>query len=92
MTPEVKDKLEEEQIVGNNAQRAYNAYIKDFCEQKRLVLFEAFAQLPLSAEAELMETKRMLYAIDTLEMEITTQIDTGKMATIALNNNEEVKH
>ena len=84
--------MEEEQIVGNNAQRAYNAYIKEFCEHKRLVLFDTFAQLPLSAESELMEVKRMLYAIDTLEMEITTQIDTGKMATIALNNNEEVKH
>ena len=91
MTPEIKDKLENEQILGNNAKRAYEGYIKEFCEAKRMSLFMTFSELPLSADKELMETKRMLFAIDTLELEITTQIDTGKMATMALNN-EEVKH
>jgi hypothetical protein len=39
-----------------------------------------------------METKRMLYAIDTLEEEIVSQIDTGKMASQALSKLEETQH
>jgi len=92
VSPEQKEQLENEQIKGSAAERVYNAYIKDFCEQKRMSLFMAFSNLPLTAEDQIMETKRMLYAIDTLESEIVSEIDTGKMASKALANVEETQH
>jgi len=91
MTPEQKEQLENEQVIGTRANNAYEAYIKDFCEQKRMALFMAFSNLPLTAESEIMETKRMLYAIDTLENDIVSQIDTGKLASKSLNI-EETQH
>jgi hypothetical protein len=90
MNAEEKDHLENEQIKGNKAQHSYEHFIKGFVEAKREILFESFRALPLSAETELMEIKRMLYAVDTLEQEIMTVIETGRMAGITLN--KEVKH
>lgn len=88
MTPEQREQLEHEQAAGVKAGHAYDHYIRDFCEQKRMALFMAFSNLPLTAEDEIMETKRMLYAIDTLENEIVSEIDTGKLASKALNEQE----
>lgn len=84
------EKLAEEQMIGNRAKHAYDNFIKQFCEEKRLVLFENFAALPLSDEVNVMEVKRMLYAIDALDDEIKNIIQTGHMASISLN--KEVKH
>ena len=84
--------LQEEQRKGGQAQHAYDTFIKDFCEKKRMTLFEAFSAIPISNENDLMEVKRMLYAIDTLETEITTVIETGKLASQSLNEYEEVIH
>lgn len=88
MTPEQLEQLETERAAGVRAQQAYDHYIKEFCEQKRMALFMAFSNLPLTAEDEIMETKRMLYAVDTLENDIISEIDTGKMASKALNEQE----
>jgi hypothetical protein len=93
MNPEQKEQLENEQIEGSKAQHTYDSFIKEFVEDKRMVLFESFRALPLTAEPELMEVKRMLYAVDTLEQEIMTVIQTGQMASKTLNeSNEEVTH
>jgi hypothetical protein len=93
MNPEQKEQLENEQIKGSKAQHTYDSFIKDFVEEKRVVLFDTFRALPLSAESELMEVKRMLYAVDTLDDEIRAVIQTGQMASQVLNeSNEEVTH
>jgi len=89
VTTEQEEKLQNEQIRGNAAQHAYDQFIKGFVESKREALFDAFRALPLTAEANLMEVKRMLYAVDTLEQDIITVIETGKMASLVLNENEE---
>lgn len=86
-----EEQLNQEQVRGNAAQHAYDQFIKNFVEDKRQVLFDSFRALPLTAELELMEVKRMLYAVDTLETDIMTVIQTGKMASMALNK-EEVQH
>jgi len=83
------EQLENEQIRGSAAQHAYEQFIKPFVEEKRLVLFNSFCALPLSDDVNLMEVKRMCYAIDTLEQDIMSIIQTGKMANTALNENEE---
>ena len=85
-----EEQLQNEQMLGNRAKHSYNEFIKGFCEKKREVLFDSFRQLPLTAELEIMEVKRMLAAVDTLEGDILTVIDTGKMASMVIN--KEVKH
>ena len=89
--PEEKEKLHNEQLLGNRAQIAYDQFIHQFIEDKRMSLFMAFSNLALSDTENLMEVKRMLFAIDALDTEILTVIDTGKMASMSLNE-EEVKH
>ena len=91
LTNEQKDQLSNEQLLGGKAQKSYDEFIDQFCEQKRLSLFEAFRNLPLTDTENLMEVKRMLFAVDTLESDILTVIETGKMASISLNE-QEVKH
>ena len=91
ISEELKDQLTVEQLQGGKAQIAYDQFIKGFCEQKRIALFNSFSHLPLSDTENLVEVKRMLYAVDALETEILTVIDTGKMASITLNE-QEVKH
>lgn len=88
ITEEQREQLENEQVLGRKAKSNYESYIKDFVTTKRQSLFMAFSELPLSAEKELMEVKRMLFAIDTLEAEIVSQIDTGRMATQVLEEAE----
>lgn len=85
-----EEQLQNEQMLGNSAQHAYDDFIRAFCEAKREALFDSFRQLPLTAELEMMEVKRMLAAVDTLEGDILTVINTGKMASITLD--KEVKH
>jgi hypothetical protein len=85
MTPEQKEQLENEVVKGRNSETMYENYVKEFCQLKREALFMAFSELPLSAEEQLMEVKRMLYAIDTLESEIVSEIKTGEMARQALS-------
>lgn len=98
ITAEEREQFELEQSKGRKAQTVYDGYVKNFCQLKRESLFMAFSELPLTAEKELMEVKRMLYAIDTLETEIVSQINTGKMASQILTEAEppaedtEVKH
>lgn len=91
LTEEQLDKLSLEQLRGGKAQRAYDEFIGPFIQEKKLVLFSSFCDLPLTAEHELMEVKRMMFAIETLEREINNVIETGKMASITLNE-QEVKH
>lgn len=88
LTPEQVEQLQVEQVLGKKAKNVYDTYIQDFCKAKRDILFESFRALPLSAEEDLMEIKRMLYAVDTLEEEIVSQIQTGKMASQTLNEAE----
>ena len=85
-----QEQFEHEQLLGNRAQRSYDEFIKPFIEQKRLVLFDAFRQLSLSDETNIMEVKRMLSAVDALETEILTVIETGKLASESLTQNEGI--
>ena len=85
-----QEQLENEQLLGNRAQRAYDEFIKPFIEDKRRILFEAFQAIRISDTDDLMEVKRMLSAIDALDIEIRTVIDTGKLASESLKQNEEI--
>lgn len=88
MDAKQQEQLQNEQIAGGAALVSYQQFIKGFVDDKRASLFEAFRMLPITAELELMEVKRMLFAVDTLEQEIVNVIDTGKMASKTLADNE----
>ena len=91
MTEDQKVQLSNEQLLGGKAKTSYDDFIQDFCEQKRLAVFQAFRDLPLTDTENLMEIKRMLFAVDALESDILTVIETGKMASMVLIE-KEVKH
>lgn len=87
------DKLKLEQLRGSQAEHAYMDFIQPFIQEKKAVLFEAFEALPLTAKEDLMEVKRMTYAINALDDEIRSIINTGKMASKLLSESEnEVQH
>lgn len=81
-------KLELERTTGQKAQHAYNDFISSFIEEKTKTLFLAFKDLPLTSEKELIEVKKMLYAIESLDDEINSIINTGKMASKILSEEE----
>ncbi len=91
LTEQQTDKLSIEQLLGGKAKKAYDDFINEFCENKRLALFDSFRNLSLTDTENLMEVKRMLFAVDALESDILTVIETGKLASITLNE-QEVKH
>lgn len=91
-TPEEQqEQLDNEVRLADRAKHAYKEFIEDFVEQKRFSLFAAFRELPLTAEDDLMEVKRMLFAVDQLESEIKTVMYTGKMAAITLAERAKAK-
>ena len=88
MTPEELDRLRSEETKGHNAEKAYEQFIGPFVIEKRLVLFEAFKEISVENEKALMECKRQLLAIESLNDDITTIIDTGKMARKSIAEEE----
>jgi broad specificity phosphatase PhoE len=88
-TPAEIEQYEREVDLGARAGRAYDDFIKEFVEEKREILFDNFRALPLTDETSLMEVKRMSYALDTLENEIKTVIETGRLAGISLSEESE---
>lgn len=91
LPPEVTDQLEHEIIDAKAAQSAYDGFVKQFCESKRQVLFEAFCSVTSQDVESLQEIRRMMSVIDALETEVKSAIETGRMATITLTQDKE-KH
>jgi len=86
------DQLEQEQIIGRRAENAYNLFIEAFVEQKKNQLIESFLECPISNVDLILEIKRTVYVLDTLNTEINTIIQTGKMASQSLNQRPMEKH
>lgn len=86
------EQCEQEQIIGHRADNAYSSFIKAFIESKKNLLVSSFMQTPVSEIDTILEIKRTLYVLDALETEIKSVIDTGKMASQALNKEPMEKH
>ena len=82
------DKLRDEVALAGRARKAYELFIKGFIEQKREDLFEVFCDLQNTDTEGLIEVKRMLSAINALEMDVRNVLDTGKLAQTMLNEEE----
>ena len=88
-TNKMQPNLEAEVVLGEKAHFAYEHFIKDFINNKREEMFEVFQQLPLTDHEAILETKRLLSVLNMLEIEIKSAIDTGNLASIALNKQEK---
>ncbi|RKY42337.1 MAG: hypothetical protein DRP85_03360 [Candidatus Makaraimicrobium thalassicum] len=73
-----------ELLLAGRASKAYELFFKDFLEKKRATLFEAFQSLGNTDSGGLMEVKRMLHTLNSLEEEINTIINSGKLAQKSL--------
>ena len=82
---ENRDQLEQERSRGNLARHAYENFIQGFVNEKRELLFKAFGDVSVDDTDALKTIKLQLYAIDQLEVDIQTIIDTGKMASTSLD-------
>lgn len=80
MKEEESDKLEKEIIIGAQAEKVYEKYIKPFIEKKTALLFEAFKDVSITNIDDIVEIKRMIRVLESLEDEFITFINTGKMA------------
>ena len=85
----MENQYKEEIQLGNAAKHAYDNFIGSFIQSKREVLFEAFKAISVTETDALIECKRQLMVIDTLDDEIKTIIETGRLAAISLNENKE---
>jgi hypothetical protein len=74
--------LEEEVALGQRAQRAYDVYLKDFFELNYKELFAAFVDCTNDEDAQAI--RRLTHANRELQMTLERDIDSGKMATITL--------
>lgn len=83
---EALDKLDDEIRLGGKAQRAYDEYILPFIVAKRQALFLNFCDAKNSDITTMQEAKRMNSVLDSLENQIMTDIDTGKMAIVQKKN------
>lgn len=85
------DQLLTELSLGHDAERTYNKFIKPFIDQKKVILFKSFQDLPASQKEDLIEVRRMLDTVNTFEREILTIIETGKMAAKSIADQETNK-
>jgi len=86
------EQLEQEDRVGRAANNAYESFIGPFMTAKREDLFNVFQQISIEDTDLLQETKRQLLVLNSLDQEIKTIIETGKMASQQLANQPREKH
>ena len=89
---EEQDILTEELAIGKGAQKAYNTFFKPFIIARRAMLFDQFAQADVNNMEQLKNIKLMALALDALEAELETYIQTGKMAEMQLDQTDKIKH
>lgn len=81
-----KELLQREVERGKRASKAHSLYLKEFIEAKRGQLHLAFRECPVESAETLMEIKRLDLALASLEADILTAIESGRMASIQLGD------
>jgi hypothetical protein len=86
LTSEQEAQLGNESAIGTRAVAAYNGYIKEFVAEQNKAIFDAFTSS--QNLNDLPKLKEYQLAIASLEQAVLTDIETGKLAIMQLNNNE----
>lgn len=71
---------------GKKASKAYNIFLEKFIDDKRAQLYQAFRDTSLEDVNKLTEIKRLDLALASIENEVFSVIETGRLASISLNN------
>jgi hypothetical protein len=88
MQPEVEEVLRNDLNRGHQAELAYNSFIEPFIVAKRQQLFDIFQDSSIVSQDDLVEIKRMLLTLNSLDEEIKGVIQSGRMAEIQLGKKE----
>lgn len=91
LTEHEKEKLRNESAQGVKSAAIWRDFIEPFYVAKTAVLFNAFRDCPIRDAEGLMNIKLQCTALDSLKSELTTFIETGKMADLTLKQDAE-KH
>lgn len=84
-----KEFLEVEVSRGAEYERCYNSMVKPFIEAKKKELFEAFVSATNTSDSDLVKIKLQANALQSLEDEFTSFINTGKIASQQLEENND---
>ena len=91
MNEEHLEIIEREIEYGKKANTAYDLYIKDFIDDARNRIFEAFEELNISDTDGLLQLKLMQSSIKALEDSVLSDIESKKLAEKQLQS-EASKH
>lgn len=84
-----KSKLLDEQIKGSRHKKAWDEVFKPYYTLKSAQLFDAFTEASATNPTALQEIKMQYNALEGLRNEIFNHIETGKMASVQLDNEEK---
>jgi len=84
------NRLTDEVETANKASYANDQFIKPFINRKKAQLFDAFEAVEANNIEALKELKLMSLALSALEADVNSVIDTGKLASETLNQDNEV--
>ena len=77
---ELVERLKQELYVSEQAETAYNIYLKQHIAKVTENLFNEFSNTSVENMDRVMEIKRLHAAVKALEVSVLNDIDTGKMA------------
>jgi hypothetical protein len=81
--------LEKERSIGEEKKRAFEAHVEPFINEKKLQLFEAFCQVNSQDKDMLQSIRMQVSALDAIVEDFRHYINTGKMASISLEQKGE---
>jgi len=76
---EETDRLKDAISLGSRAEKAYNTYVRQFLETQYSRLYQEF--LNSTSDAEVIAIKRLIDAVQQLEVSLRNDVESGKIAS-----------
>lgn len=89
MNDDQRDQLEREKAMGEEKKRIFEAHIEPFIAAKKVELFGAFTTVSVTDTDTMKEIRLQIAALDGLKDSFMQFIDTGKLASFALDKEGE---
>jgi len=84
MSNEARKRYDTEVALGKKAENAYSIFIEGFLKKKREELYDSFCNASMEKPEVILEAKRLALALNIIEEEIKTLINTGNLAAKSL--------
>lgn len=81
-------KLEMEITLAEDVRKLKKAFLDEFFRDKEQTLMEHFKNIPIGSVDDLVDVHHQLKSLNALQVEIQSILDTGKMARMTLDNDE----